>query len=52
MKIGILAIQGDYEAHAKMLERLGVEHAFVRRPEDLDGRSRRSFFPAAKAPLI
>jgi len=23
-KIGILAIQGDYEAHAQMLERLGV----------------------------
>src|ERR1700720_3090888 len=37
MKIGILAIQGDYEAHAKVLERLGVEHVFVRRPEDLAG---------------
>jgi 5'-phosphate synthase pdxT subunit len=35
MKIGIMAIQGDYEAHAKTLDRLGVEHAFVRRPEDL-----------------
>ena len=39
MKIGILAIQGDYEAHAKTLDRLGVEHAFVRRPEDLTGIS-------------
>jgi 5'-phosphate synthase pdxT subunit len=37
MKIGILAIQGDYEAHAKMLDRLGVSHVFVRRPEDLTG---------------
>ena len=37
MKIGILAIQGDYEAHAKVLDRLGVEHVFVRRPEDLAG---------------
>lgn len=36
-KIGILAIQGDYEAHAKMLDRLGVLYAFVRRPEDLAG---------------
>src|ERR1700733_7616096 len=36
-KIGILAIQGDYEAHAKVLDRLGVPHVFVRRPEDLAG---------------
>ena len=39
MKIGIMAIQGDYEAHAKTLDRLGVEHTFVRRPEDLAGIS-------------
>ena len=37
MKIGIVAIQGDYDAHAKALERLGVAHEFVRRPEDLAG---------------
>jgi 5'-phosphate synthase pdxT subunit len=37
MKIGILALQGDFEAHAKMLERMGVEHVFVRTPEDLAG---------------
>jgi pyridoxal 5'-phosphate synthase pdxT subunit len=37
MKIGIVAIQGDYEAHGKTLARLGVTHEFVRRPEDLDG---------------
>jgi pyridoxal 5'-phosphate synthase pdxT subunit len=36
-KIGIVAIQGDYEAHAKGLNRLGVEHSFVRTPGDLDG---------------
>jgi 5'-phosphate synthase pdxT subunit len=35
MKIAILAIQGDYAAHAAMLDRLGVEHAYVRRPDDL-----------------
>jgi|SRR5215469_14441075 len=35
MKIGIVAIQGDYEAHGKMLDRLGAEHTFVRRPDDL-----------------
>jgi 5'-phosphate synthase pdxT subunit len=39
MKIGILAIQGDYEAHARTLDRLGVEHVFVRKHEDLAGLS-------------
>src|SRR3984893_6800252 len=37
MKIGILAVQGDFEAHAAMLERLGVEITEVRRPADLQG---------------
>jgi 5'-phosphate synthase pdxT subunit len=36
-KIGILAIQGDYAAHAAALERLGVAHSLVRWPRDLDG---------------
>ena len=34
MKIGILAVQGDYEAHALMLERLGADYVLVRTPED------------------
>jgi len=37
MKIGILAVQGDFEAHGKVLERLGVEHVYVRTPAELDG---------------
>jgi len=37
LKIGILAVQGDYEAHAAMLERLGAATALVRTPADLDG---------------
>ncbi len=37
VKIGILAIQGDYEAHSKMLDQLGVKWTYVRRPEDIDG---------------
>lgn len=37
MKIGILAIQGDHEAHAKVLRGLGVAHVFVRQRKDLDG---------------
>jgi 5'-phosphate synthase pdxT subunit len=34
MKIGVLAVQGDYEAHARMLERLGADYALVRTPEE------------------
>jgi pyridoxal 5'-phosphate synthase pdxT subunit len=35
MTIGILAIQGGYEAHAKMLDRIGVAHRYVRTVDDL-----------------
>jgi 5'-phosphate synthase pdxT subunit len=35
--VGILAVQGDFEAHAAMLERMGVEHVFVRTRRDLEG---------------
>lgn len=37
MKTGIVAIQGDYQAHAKVLDRIGAEHTFVRKPSDLAG---------------
>jgi 5'-phosphate synthase pdxT subunit len=40
VKIGILAVQGDFEAHAAMLASLGVETVEVRTPsnlEDCDG---------------
>jgi pyridoxal 5'-phosphate synthase pdxT subunit len=37
MKVGILAVQGDFEAHAATLAHMGVEHAFVRTPRDLEG---------------
>jgi 5'-phosphate synthase pdxT subunit len=37
MKIGILAVQGDFEAHAATLSRIGVEYGFVRTPRDMDG---------------
>ena len=37
MKIGVLALQGDYEAHAQVLERLGVQPVFVRRTGELSG---------------
>ena len=37
MKIGILAVQGDFEAHAAMLADLGVETVEVRTVKELDG---------------
>lgn len=36
MTIGVLAIQGDYEAHKRRLEQLGAEVVLVRKPEQLD----------------
>ena len=36
MKIGILAVQGDFAAHAAMLKDLGVDSVEVRTPEALD----------------
>ena len=37
MTIGVLAVQGDFEAHRKALDRLGVETREVRRAADLEG---------------
>ena len=35
--IGVLALQGGFEAHARVLEQLGARTRIVRVPEDLDG---------------
>jgi 5'-phosphate synthase pdxT subunit len=37
MKIGVLALQGAFIEHEKMLQRLGVEAVEVRLPKDLEG---------------
>jgi 5'-phosphate synthase pdxT subunit len=37
VKIGVLAVQGNFREHAAMLRRLGVEAIEVRKPEQLDG---------------
>jgi 5'-phosphate synthase pdxT subunit len=39
MKIGVLALQGDFAEHIVILKRIGVETAEVRLPEHLDGLS-------------
>jgi 5'-phosphate synthase pdxT subunit len=35
--VGVLALQGGFEAHARMLRRVGAEVREVRTPADLDG---------------
>jgi len=35
-KIGVLALQGDFDAHRKRLEELGAEVVLVKKPEQLD----------------
>ena len=40
MKIGVLALQGDFDAHRRRLQELGAEVVLVKKPEqlnDLDG---------------
>ena len=37
LRIGVLAIQGDYAAHAEALAEAGAEPVEVRKPEQLDG---------------
>lgn len=37
MKIGVLALQGDFIEHEQVLKRLGAETIEVRLPKDLDG---------------
>src|SRR6059058_2635302 len=37
MVVGVLAIQGDFEAHARMLAAEGAEARVVRAPKDLEG---------------
>lgn len=36
MKIGVLALQGDFDAHRRRLEQLGAEVVLVRKPEQLE----------------
>jgi 5'-phosphate synthase pdxT subunit len=39
MKIGVLALQGDFSEHIAMLKKIGVETVEVRLPKHLDGLS-------------
>ena len=36
LKVGVLALQGDFEAHAKTLRQLGAEPSEVRTPVDME----------------
>ena len=37
MRVGVLAVQGNFREHAAMLRRLGADVVEVRKPEQLDG---------------
>ena len=37
MIVGVLALQGDFDAHRRRLEELGARVVLVKRPEQLDG---------------
>jgi pyridoxal 5'-phosphate synthase pdxT subunit len=37
LKIGVLAVQGNFREHAAVLRRLGVEQVEVRKPDQLEG---------------
>jgi 5'-phosphate synthase pdxT subunit len=37
LRVGVLALQGDFEAHAMTLRRLGAEPREVRTPDDMEG---------------
>jgi 5'-phosphate synthase pdxT subunit len=39
MKIGVLALQGDFSEHVSMLKKIGVDAVEVRLPKHLDGLS-------------
>ena len=36
-KVGILAVQGDFELHARVLDRIGAAWKLVKEPKDLEG---------------
>jgi pyridoxal 5'-phosphate synthase pdxT subunit len=37
LRVGVLALQGDFEAHARTLRQLGAEPREVRMPKDVEG---------------
>ena len=37
LRVGVLAIQGDFEAHRRMLDGLGADVTEVRVPDELEG---------------
>jgi pyridoxal 5'-phosphate synthase pdxT subunit len=37
LRVGVLALQGDFEAHARTLRQLGAEVTEVRTPEEMEG---------------
>lgn len=36
--VGILAVQGDFQAHGKALDRLGTAWRFVKKPSEINAK--------------
>lgn len=36
MKVGVLALQGNYEMHSRVLQKISIEPVYIRYPDELD----------------
>lgn len=52
MKIGVLALQGAFEEHIKMLGKLGVEGVEIRQPKDLEQNFDGLIIPGGESTVI
>src|SRR6266550_5898311 len=52
MRIGVLALQGDFALHARALEKCGVEAVEVRKPIELDGADGLTMPGGESTPLL
>ena len=34
--IGVLALQGNFDSHVKILEKINLDHKLIKNPEDLN----------------
>lgn len=52
MRIGILALQGAFIEHAKILEKLGVESFEIRQKKDIEGQMDGIIIPGGESTVI
>lgn len=52
MAVGILALQGAFEEHGKMLDRLGAEHFEIRQLKNLDRKLDGLILPGGESTVM